>query len=71
MSRNSLDKDKIKFLLLEGVHASAEQVLQAAGYTNIESIKTALSEEELDGWIASAERHGREALKATAVQRFR
>ena len=47
MSRNSLDKDKIKFLLLEGVHASAEQVLQAAGYTNIESIKTALSEEEL------------------------
>ena len=31
----------------------------------------ALSEEELDGWIASAERHGREALKATAVQRFR
>lgn len=30
-----------------------------------------LSEEELDGWIAGAERHGREALKATAVQRFR
>lgn len=31
----------------------------------------ALSEEELDGWIASARRHGREALKATAIQRFR
>ena len=30
-----------------------------------------LSEEELDAWIAAAARHGREALKATAVQRFR
>jgi hypothetical protein len=30
-----------------------------------------LSDEELDGWIGAAERHGREALKATAVQRFR
>jgi len=30
-----------------------------------------LSEEELDGWIAAAHRHGREALKATSVQRYR
>ena len=32
----SLDKSKIKFLLLEGVHQSAVDVLHAAGYTNIE-----------------------------------
>ena len=30
-----------------------------------------LSEEELDGWIGAAERHGRDALKATAAQRYR
>lgn len=30
-----------------------------------------LSDEELDTWIAASRRHGREALKATAVQRFR
>ncbi|OSQ52134.1 CtrA inhibitor SciP [Marivita geojedonensis] len=30
-----------------------------------------LSEEELESWIAASTRHGREALKATAVQRFR
>ncbi|EJS86746.1 D-3-phosphoglycerate dehydrogenase [Pasteurella multocida subsp. multocida str. Anand1_buffalo] len=32
----SLDKSKIKFLLLEGVHQTALEVLQNAGYTNIE-----------------------------------
>jgi hypothetical protein len=31
----------------------------------------ALTEEELDSWIAAAKRHGTDALKATAVQRFR
>ena len=30
-----------------------------------------LSEEELDAWIAASMLHGRDALKATAVQRFR
>ena len=30
-----------------------------------------LSEEELDGWINAAARHGEQALKATAVQKFR
>ncbi len=38
----SLDKDKIRFLLLEGVHQNALDTLQAAGYTNIEYLKTAL-----------------------------
>lgn len=30
-----------------------------------------LSEEELDGWAAAVQRHGRSALKVTAIQRFR
>lgn len=47
MSKTSLDKSKIKFLLLEGVHRSAINTLNAAGYTNIEYLKTALGEDEL------------------------
>lgn len=43
MSKTSLDKSKIKFLLLEGVHQNAVDTLKAAGYTNIEYLKTALS----------------------------
>jgi D-3-phosphoglycerate dehydrogenase len=43
----SLDKDKIKFVLLEGVHQSAVDALAAAGYTNIDYLKTALAEDEL------------------------
>lgn len=47
MSQTSLDKSKIKFLLLEGVHQNAVDTLKAAGYTNIEYLKTALSGDEL------------------------
>jgi len=47
MSKTSLDKSKIKFLLLEGVHQSAVDTLLASGYTNIEYLKTALAEDEL------------------------
>lgn len=43
----SLQKDKIRFLLLEGVHQNALDVLHAAGYTNIDYRKTALEEDEL------------------------
>lgn len=43
----SLDKDKIKFLLLEGVHQSAVDALGQAGYTNIDYLQTALPEDEL------------------------
>ena len=38
----SLPKDKIRFLLLEGVHQNAIDTLTAAGYTNIDYHKTAL-----------------------------
>lgn len=47
MSKISLDKNKIKFLLLEGVNESAVKVLNEAGYTNVEYHKTALAENEL------------------------
>jgi D-3-phosphoglycerate dehydrogenase / 2-oxoglutarate reductase len=47
MKPTSLDKSKIRFLLLEGVHQSAVKTLNEAGYTNIEYLKTSLSEEEL------------------------
>lgn len=47
MGKKSLDKSKIKFLLLEGVHQSAIETLHAAGYENIEYLKTALAEDEL------------------------
>ena len=52
MAKTSLDKSKIKFLLLEGVHASAVQTLKAAGYTNIELLPQALEGEELKRKIA-------------------
>ncbi|MFO6423949.1 phosphoglycerate dehydrogenase [Motilimonas sp. KMU-193] len=47
MTTFSLGKEKIKILLLEGLHSSAEETFRAAGYTNIESLKTSLGEEEL------------------------
>ncbi len=47
MQQLSLDKDKIRFLMLEGVHQNALDVLHANGYTNIEYLKTALDEPTL------------------------
>ena len=43
----SLDKKFIKILLLEGIHFSSVESLKAAGYSNVEYLKTALDEEEL------------------------
>ncbi|GMQ47709.1 phosphoglycerate dehydrogenase [Vibrio sp. 10N] len=47
MAKVSLEKDKIKILLLEGLHPSSVEVLQAAGYTNITYHKGSLPEDEL------------------------
>ena len=41
----SLGKQKIKILLLEGVHPSAVEVFKAAGYENIDYQPAALPEE--------------------------
>ncbi len=54
MSQLSLPKDKIRFLLLEGVHQNAIDTLNAAGYTNIDYRKTALEGDELKEAIQDA-----------------
>ncbi len=50
----SLNKEKIKILLLEGVHPSAIEVLQRSGYHNIEYHKGSLETEELKNAIKDA-----------------
>ncbi len=47
MTRHSLAKDKIRILLLEGVHESAVEEFQRNGYSQIEQVKTALDEDAL------------------------
>ncbi len=47
MSKISLPKEKIKILLLEGLHQSAVDTFKANGYHNIEYLKTSLPEDEL------------------------
>ena len=54
MAPVSLNKSKIRILLLEGVHPSALSAFNAAGYDNIESIKGALPEAELQQKISDA-----------------
>ncbi|MGS2745085.1 phosphoglycerate dehydrogenase [Halomonas sp. LS-001] len=47
MAKTSLEKGKIKILLLEGVHQTAVDNFQNAGYSNIEHLPTSLDEEAL------------------------
>jgi D-3-phosphoglycerate dehydrogenase / 2-oxoglutarate reductase len=47
MTKNSLDKSKIKILLLEGVHQSAVDSFRADGYTNIEYHPKSLPDAQL------------------------
>ncbi|MFT6288844.1 MAG: D-3-phosphoglycerate dehydrogenase [Alcanivorax sp.] len=54
MTQQSLEKSKIKFLLLEGVHPSAVETLRRAGYDNIEQHKKALPTEALKAAISGA-----------------
>lgn len=54
MPEISLDKSKIGFLLLEGVHHSAVDVLRAAGYNQIDYVPTALEPEQLKERITKA-----------------
>lgn len=54
MNKTSLDKSKIKFLLLEGVHQTAVDTLKAAGYTNIEYHVGSLPEDQLKEAVAEA-----------------
>jgi len=43
----SFPKEKIRILLLEGIHAAAEESFRAADYSNVERVKSALPENEL------------------------
>ena len=52
--KTSIDKHKIRFLLLEGIHPSAIEVLRAAGYSQIESLPGALPDDQLLAKIADA-----------------
>lgn len=52
MSKKSLAKDKIKILLLEGLHQTSVDAFTSKGYTNIEYLKTSLSDDELKAKIA-------------------
>ena len=54
MIKTSTDKNKIRFLLLEGIHPSAVRVLKSAGYSNIESLSGALDGDALLAKIADA-----------------
>ncbi len=53
-NRLSVPKEKLKFVLFEGIHQSAEDVLRADGYSNIEAYKQALSGDELGAAIDGA-----------------
>ncbi|MGK0443561.1 MAG: D-3-phosphoglycerate dehydrogenase [Bermanella sp.] len=54
MTDTSLDKSKIRILLLEGVHQTALDTLTSAGYTNIDYVKTALTGDALKEKIKDA-----------------
>ena len=54
MAQQSLEKSKIKFLLLEGVHRSTVEILEKRGYRNIEQHKKSLPPQELKAAIADA-----------------
>ena len=45
--KTSLDKAKIKILLLEGIHPSAVEAFTAEGYTNVERHPKSLDEASL------------------------
>jgi D-3-phosphoglycerate dehydrogenase len=54
MSKLSLSKDRIRFLLLEGIHESAVTVLRDEGYQNIELLKGSLAGEDLVRAVSDA-----------------
>jgi D-3-phosphoglycerate dehydrogenase len=49
----SLKKEKIKILLLEGIHRSALEYFRSNGYTNVQLLSNALEDDELKSQIRS------------------
>lgn len=67
MNNVSLNKDKIKILLLEDLHANAEKYFRSHGYNNLVILKNALDGEELKKAIADVHMIGiRSRTKLTA-----
>ncbi len=54
MQTESLDKNKIKIVLLEGIHPSAEKVFRDDGYNNIITAPKSLPEAELKSTLSDA-----------------
>jgi len=52
--RYSLDKEKIKILLLEGIHSSASEYFRENGYTNIESLPNVPDDATLKAKVRTA-----------------
>jgi len=72
LSATSFDKNRIKILLLEGVHVSAVETLTAAGYQNLTRLDHALQGEELATALSSAHMLGirsRTQLTAEVIAR--
>jgi len=53
MTNFSLDKSKIKILLLEGIHENARLFFRQNGYTDVECLNGALSGDELEKKLQS------------------
>jgi len=71
MHKTSFDKDKIKILLLEGVHASAMENLVGAGYRNVTALSRALQGAELADALSNVHMLGirsRTQLDAGAIE---
>ncbi len=67
MATTSLDKDKIKILLLEDLHENAEKYFRSHGYNNLVMLKNALDREELKKAISDVHMIGiRSRTKLTA-----
>ena len=54
MSRLSVPKDKIRIVLVEGVHDSAARLLAANGYVNVERLAASPAPEMLGALLAEA-----------------
>ncbi len=71
-TRTSLGKDRIKVLLLEGIHPSAAELFAADGYGHVESHDRALSEDRLAAALADTHLLGirsRSQLTAKLLER--
>src|SRR5271155_312071 len=70
MTKTSLDKGKIKILLLEGVHSSAVEAFRRDGYTNIEEHPKSLPDAKLKASLRDAYIIGIRSATQLAAETF-